>query len=167
MKSKANLKIESVKISPMKDANLVIGQSHFIKTVEDLYEALATSSPIIKFGVAFNEASGPRLVRTDGNDDGLIKASFEIAKKIGCGHVFVVLMKNAYPINVLNRIKSLDEVVNVYVATANEISVIVADDSQEGRGVIGIIDGKSPIGLESQEDRDKRSKFLRNIGYKR
>ncbi len=164
---KARTNIENIKVKLEKDSNIILGQSHFIKTIEDLYETLITSSPIIKFGVAFNEASGPRLVRTDGNEDMLVKAAFEIAKKIGCGHIFVVLIKNAYPINVLNRIKSLDEVVNIYVATANDISVLVADDSQEGRGVIGVIDGKSPLGLENQDDKDKRKKFLRNIGYKR
>ncbi len=165
MKTRTN--IDNIKIKLEKDTNIIVGQAHFIKTTEDLYEALVTSSPVIKFGIAFNEASGPRLVRTDGNDDVLVRASSEIAKKIGCGHIFVVLIKNAYPINVLNRIKALDEVLSIYVATANDISVIVADDSNQGRGVIGVIDGKSPLGLENQEDKDKRKKFLRDIGYKR
>lgn len=160
-----NLKEISLEISD--DLNIIIGQSHFIKTVEDIYEALITSFPGIKFGLAFNEASGDRLIRSDGNDEELMKKSVEFAEKIGAGHSFVVLLKNAYPINVLNRLKQVMEVVNIYVATANPLKVIVYDDGNDGRAIIGIIDGKKPLGREKEEDKKKRHDFLRDIGYKR
>ena len=159
-------KIEEIKIKS-KDMNIIIGQSHFIKTVEDIYEALITSFDGIKFGIAFNEASGDRLIRNDGNDDELIKQSVEIAEKIGAGHSFIILIKNAYPINVLDRLKHVMEVVNIYVATANPIKVIVYDDGDGGRAIIGAIDGKKPLGIENESDKKKRHDFLRKIGYKR
>ncbi len=159
-------KIEEITIE-QKESNIIIGQSHFIKTVEDVYEALITSFPGIKFGIAFNEASGDRLIRKDGNDEELIKKSVEFAEKIGAGHSFVVLLKNAYPINVLNRLKQVMEVVNIYAATANPLKVIVYDDGAEGRAIIGVIDGKKPLGVENDEDKKKRHDFLRDIGYKR
>ncbi len=161
-----NYKIDEIKIE-QKESNIIIGQSHFIKTVEDVYEALITSFPGIKFGLAFNEASGDRLIRSDGNDEELIKKSIEFAEKIGAGHSFVVLLKNAYPINVLNRLKQVMEIVNIYAATANPLKVIVYDDGMEGRGIIGVIDGKKPLGIEKDEDKKKRHDFLRDIGYKR
>lgn len=158
--------IEEVKIDPQ-GLNIIVGQSHFIKTVEDLYEALITSSSGIEFGIAFNEASGDRLIRNDGNNEELIKKSIEFAEKIGAGHSFVILLKNAYPINVLNRIKQIMEVVNIYAATANTLKVLVYDDGNEGRAILGIIDGKKPLGAENEADKEKRRKFLRDIGYKR
>ncbi len=160
-------KTEEILVGLNSEQNIIIGQAHFIKTVEDLYEALITSSPGIKFGIAFNEASGDRLIRTDGNDAELTKESIEIANKIGAGHSFVILIENAYPINVLNRIKQVMEVVNIYAATANPVKVLVYDDGKEGRAILGVIDGKKPLGIEKESDKEKRHKFLRDIGYKR
>lgn len=160
-------KVSEIEISLDKDSNIIIGQTHFIKTVEDLYEALITSFPNIEFGIAFNEASGDRLIRKDGNNEELIKKVVGFAEKIGAGHSFVILLKNAYPINVLNRIRQVMEVVNIYVATANSLKVLVYDDGKDGRGIIGVIDGKKPLGVENETDKEKRHKFLRDIGYKR
>ncbi len=160
-------KIVEVDINLNNEFNIIIGQSHFIKTVEDLYEALITSSPGIKFGIAFNEASGDRLIRSDGNDEEIMKKSIEFAEKIGAGHSFVILLKNGYPINILNRIKQVMEVVNIYVATANPLKILVYDDGNDGRAITGVIDGKKPLGIEKEEDKTKRHDFLRNIGYKR
>ncbi len=162
-----NMKIEEVIISLPEGLNVIIGQSHFIKTVEDIYEVLVTASPSIKFGIAFNEASGDRLIRKDGNDGELINKSVEFAEKIGTGHSFIVLLKNAYPINVLNRLKQVMEVVNIYAATSNPLKVIVYDDGEDGRAILGVIDGKKPLGVEKDDDIKKRYKFLRDIGYKR
>lgn len=161
-----SVKIDVVKIDIPEGTNVIIGQSHFIKTVEDIYEALSSSSPHIKFGIAFNEASGKRLIRYDGNDEDLIKLAIEQAKKIGAGHVFVIYLKNGYPINVLNRIKNVDEVVRIFAATANPLQVLVAETDQ-GRGIIGVIDGFTPLGVESESDIKERKEFLRKIGYKR
>lgn len=161
-----SVKIDVVKIDIPEGTNVIIGQSHFIKTVEDLYETLSSSSPHIKFGIAFNEASGKRLIRYDGNDGDLIKLAIEQAKKIGAGHVFVIYLKNGYPINVLNRIKNVDEVVRIFAATANPLQVLVAETDQ-GRGIIGVIDGFTPLGVESESDIKERKEFLRKIGYKR
>jgi hypothetical protein len=160
-------KIHEIIVSLEEGLNIIIGQAHFIKTVEDLYEALVTSSPGIKFGIAFNEASGDRLIRKDGNDEKLIEKSVEFANNIGAGHVFVILLKDTYPINVLNRVKEVMEVVNIYVATANPLKVLVYDDGEAGRAILGVIDGKKPTGTEKEADKDKRHKFLRDIGYKR
>ncbi|TRM74205.1 adenosine monophosphate-protein transferase, partial [Sulfolobus sp. B5] len=135
-----SVKIDVVRIDIPEGTNVIIGQSHFIKTVEDLYETLSSSSPNLKFGIAFNEASGKRLIRYDGNDGDLIKLAIEQAKKIGAGHLFVIYLKNGYPINVLNRIKNTDEVVRIFAATANPLQVLVAETDQ-GRGVIGVVDG--------------------------
>lgn len=146
--------------------NIIIGQSHFIKTVEDIYEALVTSVPNIKFGLAFNEASGKRLVRYDGNDEELVKLAIETAKRIGVGHLFVLYIKNAWPINVLNILKNVQEVVQIYAATANPLQVIVAITNQ-GRGVIGVVDGYPPLGVEEEKDKRDRYEFLRKIGYKK
>jgi len=159
-------RLEVVQIPIPEGANVIIGHSHFIKTVEDLYEALITSSPGIRFGLAFNEASGKRLVRIDGNDEELIKLASETALKVGAGHFFIIYIKNAWPINVLNRIKEVQEVVRVYAATANPLQVIVVETDQ-GRGVLGVVDGFTPLGVESSEDINERKSFLRKIGYKR
>jgi len=159
-------KLEVVQIPIPEGANVIIGHSHFIKTVEDLYEALITSSPGIRFGLAFNEASGKRLVRIDGNDEELIKLASETALKVGAGHFFIIYLKNAWPINVLNRIKDVQEVVRIYAATANPLQVIVVETDQ-GRGVLGVVDGFTPLGVESSEDINERKSFLRKIGYKR
>jgi hypothetical protein len=146
-------------------ANVIIGQSHFIKTVEDLYEALVESGAV-KFGFAFCEASAKRLVRSDGNDEGLQRHAEKEAQKIAAGHVFIIFIKDGFPINILNRVKSISEVVNVFCATANPVQAIVAE--HEGRrGMLGVIDGEVPLGVEGEDDRKERKEFLRKIGYKR
>ena len=160
------VKLSVVAIPIPEGANVIIGQSHFIKTVEDLYEALITSVPNIKFGLAFNEASGKRLVRYEGNDEELIRYAIEAAKAIGAGHIFVLYLRNAWPINVLNVIKHVQEVVRIFVATANPVQVIVAETDQ-GRAVLGVVDGYTPLGVESEEDKRERHEFLRKIGYKK
>jgi adenosine/AMP kinase len=159
-------KIEIVQIEILKDANVIIGQAHFIKTVEDLYEALMNSLPSIKFGIAFCEASGKRLIRYDGNDEELIKLAIEQARKIGAGHTFIVYIKNAYPINVLKYIKEVPEVIRIFAATANPLQVIVVE-TEQGRGIIGVIDGNTPLGVEDEENKKERYEFLRKIGYKK
>lgn len=146
--------------------NVIIGQSHFIKTVEDIYEVLVTSVPGIKFGLAFNEASGKRLIRYEGNDDELVKLAIDVAKKIGAGHIFVLYIKNAWPINILNALKNVQEVVRIYAATANPLQIVVMETNQ-GRGVVGVVDGYTPLGIESDEDKKERYQFLRRIGYKK
>jgi adenosine/AMP kinase len=148
------------------DANIIFGQSHFIKTVEDIYEAIVNTNPNIKFGVAFNEASGPCLTRSDGNDPELIQSAVENLQSIGAGHTFLVVMKNGFPINVLGRIKDVPEVVNIFCATANPVEVVLATTGL-GRGVMGVIDGSKPRGLETADDVEARKGFLRKIGYKR
>ncbi len=162
-----SLNIISVNLPQIKDVNVVLGQSHFIKSIDDMYETLVSSSTSIRFGLAFNEASGDRLIRYDGNDKELMDASIKMMKDIGCGHCFIVLLKNIYPISVLNRLKSLDEVVSIYAATSNPLKVIIYDDGEDGRGILGVIDGKKPLGIEGDADKIKRHKFLRDIGYKR
>ncbi len=160
-----DIKFEAVSIDIPQECNIILGQSHFIKTVEDLYETLAESSPSLKFGIAFCEASGKKLVRSAGNEKELKENAEKIAMKIGAGHVFVILLKEGYPINVLNRIKMVSEVCNIYCASANPLQVLVAETGQ-GRGVIGVIDGSSPAGIEKEEDVKERKEFLRKIGYK-
>lgn len=145
--------------------NLVLGQSHFIKTVEDLHEALAGSSPATRFGLAFCESSGPRLVRRSGNDDDLEQLAVKNALAIGAGHSFIVFLRDAFPVNVLNAIKQLPEVCHIYCATANPVSVIVAQ-TENGRGVLGVIDGGAPLGVETDNDVAERKKLLRALGYK-
>ena len=147
-------------------ANLILGQSHFIKTVEDLYEALVNTVPGIKFGIAFNEASGPSLTRADGNDDGLQAVAVRNASAVAAGHIFVIVMRDGYPINVLGHIKDVPEVCNIFCATANPVQVVVAE-SEQGRGVLGVIDGSSPKGVETSDQAIQRHAFLRAIGYKR
>lgn len=145
--------------------NLILAQSHFIKTVEDVYDALSSSATGIKFGLAFSEASGECLVRHDGNDEELRKAASENSLKLGCGHSLVILLKEAYPINVLNQLKSVPEVCRIIAATSNPLQVIVAE-SEQGRGILGVIDGSSPIGVEDEAGIKWRKSFLRMIGYK-
>lgn len=158
--------VRTVPLSFPQGANIVFGQSHFIKTTEDLYEIMVTSVPGAKFGVAFCEASGPRLIRKDGNDDRLVGTATEIAAAVGAGHTFVVVMEEAFPINVLNAIKECQEVCRVFCATANPVEVVIAETPQ-GRGVLGVIDGSSPVGEENEEDAATRREFVRKIGYKR
>jgi len=148
------------------DGNLILGQTHFIKTVEDVYEAIVNTVPQMKFGVAFNEASGPRLTRVDGNDEELKAMAARNATALAAGHVFVVVMRDGYPINVLGRIKDAPEVCSIFCATANPVQAVVAE-SEQGRGVLGVIDGVPPKGIETVEDAEKRRAFLRMIGYKR
>ena len=154
-----------VKIEMPTDSNVIIGQTHFIKTAEDLYEAMVNSVPNIKFGLAFCEASQQCLVRVEGNDEELKSLAAKNAMNIGAGHTFVILIREAYPVNILRAIKNVPEVCSIFCATANEVDVIVAENKR-GRGIIGVIDGEKPKGIESQENRDERKKFLRDIGYK-
>ncbi|HEY4672829.1 MAG TPA: adenosine-specific kinase [Nitrososphaerales archaeon] len=160
------MKTDLVTFKPPDEVNVIIGQTHFIKTVEDVYEALITSSTKIKFGIGFCEASGKCLVRHDGNDPNLEKMASDLSFKIGAGHTFVVVLKDAYPINVLNRIKDVEEVASIYCATANPIQIIVAE-TEQGRGIIGVVDGYRPKGIENDNDKKDRKEFLRKIGYKR
>lgn len=160
------LQMHSVRMDFPPDANIVVGQSHFIKTVEDLYEAVATTVPQAKFGLAFNESSGACLTRSEGNDDALREAAVRNAQALGCGHTFVLLLQNAYPINVLPAIRNVPEVCSIFCATANPVEIIVAQ-SEQGRGILGVIDGSSPKGVESQPDIAWRHELLRKIGYKR
>jgi adenosine/AMP kinase len=146
-------------------ANIIIGQTHFIKTAEDLYEVMINAVPGIKFGIAFCEASGPCLVRAEGNDSSLRESAIQNALNIGAGHTFVILMKEAFPVNVLNAIKACLEVCSVFCATANPVQVIVAE-TEQGRGILGVIDGYSPRGVEDEKDIQNRKQFLRKIGYK-
>lgn len=160
------MELKSIKIIAPPDTNLILGQTHFIKSVEDIYEALFSSAPGIKFGLAFCEASAKCLVRSEGNDDELLKAAEENILGIGCGHSFLVFMRNAYPVNVLNAVKNVQEVCTIFCATANKVEVIIAETGQ-GRGILGVIDGESPKGIENSEDKKERRSFLRAIGYKR
>jgi len=147
------------------DCNLILGQTHFIKTAEDLYEIIATAVPQAKFGIAFTEASGPCLIRTEGNDTGLIDICVRNVQELGAGHIFCVLLKDAFPINILNQIKNCSEVCRIFCATANPVEVIVAATPQ-GNGVLGVIDGFPPKGVEKAADKAQRKEFLRKIGYK-
>lgn len=156
----------TVKLEVPQGVNLVLGQSHFIKTIEDIYETLTSSGTSIKFGIAFCESSGPALIRYDSNDRSLEDLAVDFARKLSAGHVFIVLLSNAYPINVLNRIKMLDEVANVYCATANPVEVILAE-TEQGRGVLGVIDGDKSKGVEGEKERMERHELLRKLGYKR
>ncbi len=158
--------ISIVKVEIPEGCNVILGQTHFIKTAEDLYEVIATSVPQAKFGLAFTEASGPCLIRTEGNDDGLIASSAETVRSIGAGHVFCIYLKNSFPINVLNQIKNCPEVCRIFCATANPLQVIVVS-SEQGKGIMGVIDGFPPKGLETPADKAQRKDFLRKIGYKR
>lgn len=157
--------IATVKIKKDVQINVIVGQTHFIKTVEDMYEALISSVPNLKFGFAFCEASGACLLRAEGTDEELKQLAIENALNIGAGHTFILFLKDAYPINILNAIKNLSEVCSVFCATANEVEVVVAQ-SQQGKGILGVIDGFSPKGVEKDSDIKWRKDLLRKIGYK-
>ena len=159
------MEIKSVAVEIPEGANIILGQTHFIKTAEDLYEAIVTSVPQASFGVAFTEASGPCLIRKEGNDPELMDVCVKNLGAIGAGHVFCVILKDAFPINILDDVKKCPEVCNIFCATANPVEVIVAETPQ-GRGVLGVVDGFSPKGVETPADRDERKQFLRKIGYK-
>jgi len=160
------MEIKVVKIEAPKGCNLILGQSHFIKTVEDLYEATVNSVPGVKFGLAFCESSGACLVRADGTDGELKEAAAQNMLSLSCGHTFLVFLRNAYPINVLNAIKGVPEVCTIYAATANPLEVIIAE-TDEGRGILGVIDGLKTKGIEDEEGVAWRKGFLRKIGYKK
>jgi adenosine/AMP kinase len=159
------LELRTVKIDVPEGGNVILGMAHFIKTVEDLYEALFNSVPNIKFGIGFCESSGPCLVRHEGNDDELRQLAAKKAFDIGCGHSFIIFLRNAYPINVLDKVKNVPEVCTIHAATANPLEVIVAQTDQ-GRGIVGVVDGSASKGIETQVDIEKRKEFLRKIGYK-
>jgi len=159
------LDLKTVKIDTPKDCNTILGMAHFIKTAEDLYEALVNSVPNIKFGLGFCESSGPCLVRHEGNDEELRRLAAEKAFELACGHSFIIYIKNAYPLNVLDKIKKVPEVCTIYSATANPLEVLVAE-TEQGRGIIGVIDGYKSKGIETDKDIAERRGFLRKIGYK-
>lgn len=160
------MELKAIPLEIPDNGNIIVGQSHFIKTVEDIYEAVVNTVPQMKFGVAFNEASGPCLTRVDGNDEALKDNATRNATAIGAGHIFVLSMREGYPINLLGRIKDVPEVAGIYCATANPVEVIVAE-TEQGRGILGVIDGSSPKGVEDEEGARWRHGFLRKIGYKR
>ncbi len=159
------MELKAIAVNKPDDVNVIIGHSHFIKSVEDLYEALVQAVPGIKFGVAFCEASGPCLVRHTGTEPALERLAVENASAIGAGHLFVITLGNAFPVNVLNPIKAVAEVCTVFCATANPVRVIVAEEA-DGRGVLGVIDGASPKGIEGDQERSERHALLRRFGYK-
>jgi len=159
------LKFETVKIEVPTDGNVILGMAHFIKTVEDLYEALVNAVPNIKFGIGFCESSGPCLVRHEGNDEELRRLAAKKAFDIACGHSFIIFIKNAYPLNVLDKIRKVPEVCTIYAATANPLEVMIAE-TEQGRGIVGVIDGLKSKGIEDEENIRERKEFLRKIGYK-
>lgn len=160
------MELKVVQLTIPQEGNIILGQSHFIKTVEDIYEAIVNASPHIKFGIAFNEASGDCLTRFDGNDNELIQNAIQNMTRLAAGHTFLVSLLNGFPINVLWRIQQVPEVVNIYCATANPVQVIVAD-TEQGRGVLGVVDGSTPKGVESEEHVRRRIELLQKFGYKR
>jgi hypothetical protein len=160
------MKIEAIKIDMPEGSNMILGQTHFIKSLEDLYEILATSMPRSRFGVAFCEASGPCLIRVEGNDQEMKDAAAAIARGVASGHFFSIVLQDAFPINVLNAVKACPEVCNIFCATANPVEVVVAE-TEQGRGVMGVIDGYPPKGIEGTAEVEARKEFLRKIGYKR
>jgi adenosine/AMP kinase len=160
------MELKLVPLEIPENGNLILGQSHFIKTVEDIYEAIVNTVPQMKFAVAFNEASGPCLTRVDGNDDSLKALAAKNASAIAAGHTFVVVMREGYPINILASIKNVPEVCSIFCATSNPVEAVIAE-SDQGRGVLGVIDGFPPKGVETPDDAEKRRAFLRMIGYKR
>ncbi|HMK28042.1 MAG TPA: adenosine-specific kinase [Terriglobales bacterium] len=160
------LELKAVPIEIPAETNIIVGQSHFIKTVEDLYEAVTSTVPQARFGLAFNEGSGACLVRSEGNDEALREIAVRNAQSLGAGHAFVLMLQNAYPINVLNAIRNVPEVCSIFCATANPVEVIVVQ-SDQGRGVLGVIDGSSPKGVEGDADIAWRHDLLRKFGYKR
>src|SRR3990170_3546269 len=158
------LQLETVAIEKPEGLDLVLGQAHFIKTVEDLYEALAGSSPHLRFGLAFCESSGPRLVRSDGNDPELVALAERNALAIGAGHSFVVFLREGFPVNVLNQLKLVPEVCRIFCATANPVQVVLAE-TEQGRGILGVVDGEGPLGVEGDAERSERRDLLRLLGY--
>lgn len=160
------MELKSVRLTIPENGNIILGQSHFIKSVEDIYEAIVNTSPHLQFGVAFNEASGDCLVRFDGNNEDLKQNAIHNVQAIAAGHVFVVSLRNGFPINVLGRIRDVPEVANIFCATANPVEVIVAE-TEQGRGVLGVIDGSSPKGVETEAHVKARLELLQKFGYKR
>ena len=159
------MELKTVKMECPDGTNIIIGQTHFIKAAEDLYEVMVNTSPQLKFGLAFSEASGPCLIRYEGNDEELKQAAIKNVQAIGAGHIFVIILKEGFPVNVLNGIKACREVCSVFCATANPVEVVVAQIEQ-GRGILGVIDGSPPKGVETADDVKARRGFLRKIGYK-
>jgi adenosine/AMP kinase len=159
------MELKIVKMEYPEGTNIIIGQTHFIKTAEDLYEVMVNTSPQLKFGLAFSEASSPCLIRYEGNDDELKQAAIKNVEDIGAGHIFVIILKEGFPVNVLNAIKDCREVCSIFCATANPVEVIIAQ-TEQGKGILGVIDGYSPKGVETPEDIGRRRDFLRKIGYK-
>ncbi|HXF73795.1 MAG TPA: adenosine-specific kinase [Actinomycetota bacterium] len=159
------MELSTVRIEKPDDLNLVLGQSHFIKTVEDLHEALVGASPHLRFGIAFCESSGPRLVRWSGNDDELVRLAIRNAQAIGAGHCFIVFLREGFPINVLNALKMVPEVCRIFCATANPVEVVITE-TEQGRAILGVVDGGSPLGVETEADQAERKALLRRFGYK-
>ena len=159
------IKLESVRLNFPQGCNIIFGQSHFIKTVEDIHETMVNCNAQAKFGLAFSEASGARKIRTTGTDDNLIKIAQENISKLGCGHSFLIVIKDSFPINYVPRIKQVPEVLNIFCATANPVEVIIAR-TQQGGAVLGVVDGEPPVDIEDENDKKWRYEFLRNIGYK-
>jgi adenosine/AMP kinase len=157
--------LKSVRLNIPEGCNIILGQTHFIKTVEDLYEILVGSVPNVRFGIAFNEASGPCLIRKEGNESELVNAAVDNIREVGAGHTFIIVLKNAFPINVLNAVKLCQEVCSIYCATANAVEVIIAE-TQQGRAILGVVDGSSPRGVESDAEVKARKEILRKFGYK-
>lgn len=159
------VEFKTIRIQPPEDCNLIVGTAHFIKTVEDLYEAMVNAVPTIRFGIGFCESSGPCLVRHEGNNSELRKLAADTALEISCGHSFIVFIKSAYPLNVLDKIKQTPEVCTIHAATANSLEIIIAE-TEQGRGIIGVVDGYRSKGVETDKDIKERREFLRKIGYK-
>ena len=157
--------LKSVRLNIPEGCNIILGQTHFIKTVEDLYEILVGSVPSVRFGIAFNEASGPCLIRKEGNESELVNAAVDNIREVGAGHTFIIVLKNAFPINVLNAVKLCQEVCSIYCATANAVEVIVAE-TQQGRAILGVVDGSPPQGVEGDAEVRARKEMLRKFGYK-
>ncbi|MFH0925917.1 MAG: adenosine-specific kinase [bacterium] len=160
------MELKKIKMNIPTGTNIILGQTHFIKTIEDLYEIMVGNVPNVKFGISFCEASGPCLVRSDGNEPELIKIAEENALNLGAGHIFIIIMRDCFPINVLNALKQCQEVCAIYCATANPVEVLLVE-TEQGRGVIGVVDGFSPKGIENEKDKRERTEFLRKLGYKR
>jgi adenosine/AMP kinase len=159
------MEVKAVTLKWPEGCNIIVGQSHFIKTVEDIAEITVSSVPGVEYGLAFSESSGPCLIRTEGNNGALIKDAVDCAQKVGAGHTFYLILKNSYPINVLNQIKNCQEVARIFCATANPLQVLFCE-TEQGRGIVGVIDGFSPKGIESDKDKEERKTLLRKIGYK-
>jgi adenosine/AMP kinase len=160
------MELKAIRLTIPENGNIIVGQSHFIKTVEDIYEALVNTSPHLQFGIAFNEASGDCLIRHDGNNEELKQNAIQNASAIAAGHVFVVALRNGFPINVLGRLQAVPEVANIFCATANPVEVIIAE-TEQGRGVLGVVDGSSPKGVETESHVKARIELLQKFGYKR